>query len=104
MNLLAADPRGGGNTSQARPRASVAQPRRHLSAALRAGFPAQQEQLIRLPAPVTCGAGGERGRREGRTVSMTYFAGAAEGERCPATVPLQQMGLFLPPPPSPRVR
>lgn len=35
---------------------------------------------------------------------MTYFAGAAEGEGCPATVPLQQMGLFLPPPPSPRVR
>lgn len=66
MNLLAVDPHGGGNTSQALPRASVAQPRRHLSAALRAGFPAQQEQLIRLPAPVTCGAGGWRGRRERR--------------------------------------
>lgn len=61
MNLLAVDPHGGGNTCRELPRAAVAQPRRHLSAALRAGFPAQQEQLIRLPAPVTCGAGGERG-------------------------------------------
>lgn len=66
INLLAEDAQGGGNTSQALPGARVAQPRRHLSAALRAGFPAQQEQLIRLPAPVTCGAGGERGSRERR--------------------------------------
>lgn len=48
------------------------------------------------------GVAGEKG--EGRTVSMTYFAGAAEDESCPATALLQQMGLFLPPPPSPRVR
>lgn len=44
------------------------------------------------------------GSGEGSTVSMTYFAGAAEGERGPAAAPLQQMGLFLSPPPSPRVR
>lgn len=96
MNLLAVDPHGGDNASQALPRPSVAQPRRHLSAALRAGFPAQQEQLIRLPAPVTCGAGGERGRRErgGKDRLHDLLRGSGRGRELPGHGPAAADGAF----------